>query len=225
MEADKIKTLNLTSTFPSAYCLLIIYEVRNNDSLSALLQFGWAAFQHVRLALVIKMGPGIALDMGTNTTKIPFLVVAVSNDGREQFLCPVIGESESRSETEMCQPSFLSFKNKILRFEIMGMIPYFVFDEKKNHDGSDIRMLMMFAKSLVFKPNIFLEKSWMSMLVSNLGFIYEATEYVSCYYKGHNQIINYQKISSEFFILSYGLSCMKHILNFFRRETVTTTCL
>ena len=154
MEVDKIKTLNLKSTFSSSLCLLVIYEARNNNSLSALLQFGREAFLYVRLALVIKLGPGIALDIGTNNKKLPFLVAAESNNGTKQYLCPVVGESEPRFETEMCQSSFVLYKNKTLRLEIMGINPYFVFDETKNYDGSDIRMIMMFAERLIFQPKI-----------------------------------------------------------------------
>ena len=160
----------------SSQCLLVVYEIRKNDSLSALLQFGWEAFLYVRLALVIKMGPGIALNMAVNTTKLPFLVAAESNIGREQFLCPVIGQSEPRFETEMCKSSFVSYKKKTLRFGTIGINPYLVFDDetKTDKDGSDLRMLMMFAKRLLFEPIIVPQNSWITpcVMVSNLGFLY-----------------------------------------------------
>ena len=41
-----------------------------------------------RLALVLKLGPGMVLDMATNTEKLPFLIAADMENGREQYLCP-----------------------------------------------------------------------------------------------------------------------------------------
>ena len=45
-------------------CLLVTYDVGSMSSLSALLLFGWAAIQYVRLALLIKMGPRVTLESG-----------------------------------------------------------------------------------------------------------------------------------------------------------------
>ena len=55
MELDKIMTLDTKLTFASSHCLLAIYHVGNKASLSTILDFGRAAFQYTRLALVLKM--------------------------------------------------------------------------------------------------------------------------------------------------------------------------
>ena len=154
MDLHKIKTLNIKSAFASSHCLLANYQVSNEASLSALLNFGWAAIQHVRLAIVLKMGPGITLNLASNTTKLPFLVAAESDEGQEQFLCPVIGEKKPRFEKEMCKPSYTSCKNRTLRIGITGIRPYFVFS-KLGYDGVEIRALKMLEKQFNFNTKLF----------------------------------------------------------------------
>ena len=68
MGLDSIQSLDMESAFNSSHCLLVSYHVNTNQSLSALLKFGWAAILHVRLALVLQMGPGMNLQMATNTS-------------------------------------------------------------------------------------------------------------------------------------------------------------
>ena len=152
MELDKLKTLDTKLTFASSHCLLVTYHVGSNASLSALLEFGWATINHLRLALVIKMDSGITLDMATNVTKLPFLVAAESNHSRTQFLCPVIGEMEPRLELDMCQTSYVSYKNRALRVGMWGVKPY-VINANLGY-GMDFRMLTMLAERLQFSPKI-----------------------------------------------------------------------
>ena len=97
MDLDKINTMNIKHAFASSHCVLVNYHVGNTADFPTLIDFGLAAINHVRIALVIRMGPGISLDMTsltTNTTKLPFLVAAELEQGKEQFLCPVVGEIE-----------------------------------------------------------------------------------------------------------------------------------
>ena len=159
MELEKIRKLNTKLAFSHSPCVLVVYHVTSNDSLSALLEFGWSAIQHMRLALITKMGPDITLDMAVNTTKLPFLVSAQLDSGKEQFLCPVIGENRPRLEQYMCKSSYASYKDKILRTGIVGVDPYFV-ATKNGIDGMDLRMLMLLANKLIFRPNIIVPNSF-----------------------------------------------------------------
>ena len=169
----------MKSAFSHSPCLFVIYHVTSNDSLSALLEFGWAAIQHVRLALVMKMGPDITLDVAVNTTKLPFLVSARLDSGKEQFLCPVVGENRPRLEQYMCKSSYASYKDKILRTGLVGLDPYFMVT-KNGIDGMDFRMLMVLANRLIFRPNIIVPNSFKAAIntVCNcLGVIIEKKFY------------------------------------------------
>ena len=128
-------------------------------SLSTLLDFGWEVIQYVRLAMVIKLSSGMTLDtMATKT--LPYLVATVSNNGKEQFLCPVIGENEPRLEKVICKPSFVSFKHKTLRIAMMGIVPYFMMTKNGALDGKNMNLLRMLEKRLLFEPEITVANSF-----------------------------------------------------------------
>ena len=156
-DLDNVESLDTESSFRSSHCLLVTYDVNSNQSLSTLLEFGWKAIRRVRLALVLKMGPGISLDMASNssTFKLPFMVAAELEDGKEQFLCPVVGETEPKLDQEMCSLSYLSHKGKTLRLGIVGIPPYFVLDADGNIMGTNIMVIHYFAQRMGFKPHIF----------------------------------------------------------------------
>ena len=159
MEVDKIMTLNIISNFASSPCLLVTYHIDDLASLSTLLDFGKAAFQYTRLALVLTMDSGITLEMASNVTKLPFLVAAESTHGKEQFLCPVVGETDLRLEPEMCDPSYVSYKNRTLRFGIVGIPPYVLYTDA-GHDGIDTKLLTMLKTRLNFTPKLIDPPSW-----------------------------------------------------------------
>ena len=154
MDLDKIKTLNVKSVFSSSACLLVIYDASSKSGLSTLLQFGQNAINHVRLALVIKMRAGITLEMATNTSNLPYLVAAESQHGTEQFICPVVAEVKPRLRHEMCSPSYLDYKNKILRIGLLGFPPDFVLSSTDTIEGVNIRLIKMMAERLTFMPDI-----------------------------------------------------------------------
>ena len=154
MDLDKIKTLNVKSVFSSSACLLVIYDASSKSGLSTLLQFGQNAINHVRLALVIKMRAGITLEMATNTSNLPYLVAAESQHGTEQFICPVVAEVKPRLRHEMCSPSYLDYKNKILRIGLLGFPPDFVLSSTGTIEGVNIRLIKMMAERLKFMPEI-----------------------------------------------------------------------
>ena len=144
----------MKSAFSHSSCLLVNYDVRSEASLSALMDFGWEAINHVRMALVIKVYSGTNLEMASNTSNLPFLVISELEDGRAQFLCPVVGEYKPQLVYEMCSASLLHYQNKILRIGLFGTKPDFVRTPDRALDGSNIRMIKMMSKRLKFYPNI-----------------------------------------------------------------------
>ena len=158
MDLDKINTMNIKHAFASSHCVLVNYKVGDAADLPALLAFGWAAINHVRIALVLKFGSGITLDMVANTTKLPFLVAADLKQGKEQFLCPVVGEIEPRLENSMCKPSYVSYENKTLRIAQMGIPPDFIITSSKVLDGLNIRLMKIIEHKLNAKAKIYVPR-------------------------------------------------------------------
>ena len=160
MDLDKLNTLNPKSAFALSHCLFVTYDVGSKASLSALLDFGWATIHYIRLALVIKLDSSITLEMATNTTKLPFLVASVSDQAKEQFLCPVIGEVEPHLQQDMCKPSYVSYQNKILRITQLGIPPDFLLTSSSGLDGTNIRMMKILEDKLNFRAKIIVANSF-----------------------------------------------------------------
>ena len=124
MDLDNMDKFDLSTNLLSSHCLLVFVHVNNNQSLAALVNFGWKVVQHKRAAIVVKMSSGMTLDMATNITKLPFLIAAELEDDKEQFLCPTVGEPEPSLQYSMCDLSHTSYKNKLIRVGIIGVPPY-----------------------------------------------------------------------------------------------------
>ena len=86
--------------------------------------------------------------------RLPFLVAAELEKSRQQFLCPVVGESEPRLDREMCSPSYVSHRGKTLRMGIMGIPPYFLLGPDGTIMGTNIMITHHFAQRLGFKPKL-----------------------------------------------------------------------
>ena len=126
MDVDKLHTMDIPRIFSSSFCLLISAHVKSNQSLSDLIKFGWSVVQRKRVALVLEMSDGMNLDMATNITKLPFLVAARLEGGAgEQFLCPIIGDTNPGLQDSNCDSSYISYKDKTLRTGVFGLPPYF----------------------------------------------------------------------------------------------------
>ena len=123
MKLDDIQTLNLKSALAYSTCLLVHYDVSSRESLSALVEFGWKAINHIRLAIVMRLRSGITLEMAKNTSNLPYLMAAQYDDGKEQFLCPIVGEGKTEFGQVMCRKSYLSYENKKLRIGGVGLLP------------------------------------------------------------------------------------------------------
>ena len=167
MKLENINTLNIKSAFAHSDCLFVKYDVTSMTSLSTLLDFGQKAINQIRLAIVIKMSTGISLEMATNNSNLPFLVAAESENGTEQFLCPVVGEIKPQFGKEICKPSYLEYKNKTLRIGLLGMPPDFILmrdneDRIIGYEGTNLRLIKMLAEKLKFIPDIHVASSFLS---------------------------------------------------------------
>ena len=74
---------------------------------------------------MLQLEEGLTLDMAANTTTLPFMIAAAVKHGREQFMCPVIGKAVPHLQDNMCDKSYVSYKEKYLRVAIFGVPPYF----------------------------------------------------------------------------------------------------
>ena len=160
MDLDKVNDMMIKSALASSQCLLVSYTVDNVADLQALLNFGWKAIDYIRIALVLKMGSNVTLDMPSNTTKLPFLVAAELGQDIEQFLCPVVGEITPRLEQTMCKPSFASYENKTLHIAQLGITPDFIFTRNKQLDGVNIRLMKILEDKLHFSARIVIPRSY-----------------------------------------------------------------
>ena len=157
MNLEEMQTVNLKAAFAYSTCLLVHYDVSSRATLSALFEFGWKAINHVRLAMVVTMRSGVTLEMANNTSNLPFLVAAQLDDGKEQFLCPVVGEVKPHFGRSMCKQSFINYKNKKIRYGLVGYapdvaIPKFFGNGKITLDGTTPSLLKMLAEKLTFYP-------------------------------------------------------------------------
>ena len=127
MDSRELQKLNIGSVLSSAHCLVASYHVNDNQSLSALFEFGWRAIQYKRIAVVLRLGNGVTLHPAINrASSVPFLVVALKDNGEKTFICPVVGEVTPWRKEYMCPKSYSSFTNKALRIGMVGPAPYFV---------------------------------------------------------------------------------------------------
>ena len=159
MDLDKMMTLDTKPAFASSLCLMVTSHVGSMASLEALVDFSSAATQHFRLALVLKMDSGITLDKITNTTKLPFLIAADLGHGKEQFLCPVMGDMEPVLEQKVCNPSYMSYRNKKLRVGLLGILPHFNIKSDGSIEGANIRIIKLLEGNLNFMADIIVPQS------------------------------------------------------------------
>ena len=164
IDLDMIHTLNFKKTFVSSSCLLVNYNVGSKSSLEKLIEFGREAIQHIRLALVVKMDTSFTLDIITNITKLPFLIAAdLKKEGKEQFLCPIVGEMTPLIEEDMCNPSYISYRNKILRVSLIGIPPNFIVTNTGKFDGTDVRLMALLEQKLNFRGKIVVPQSFLDV--------------------------------------------------------------
>ena len=97
--------------------------------------------------------------MITNTTKLPFPIAAELEEGREQFLCPTVGNMNPSLEQEMCKPSHVTQRGKTLHISLLGIPPHFMLTSDGNIDGVNLRMLKILEQKLNFTSEITIPQS------------------------------------------------------------------
>ena len=105
MQLKFLPTLDIKTLASTSSCLIICSRVNDYTTLSALVKFGFAATLHKRLGMALSLGDGITLQVLRGTPNFPFMITATSNYGKEQFLCPAIGESLPVLQSRMCDRS------------------------------------------------------------------------------------------------------------------------
>ena len=145
----------------ASHCVLATYHVNSKENLVDVMKLGIETFKKKRLALVLKFTSNTSLALASdmdNLSLTNFFVAAVLSNGTEQFLCPVVGENQPRLQDVMCDLSYTSYKNKILRVGIVGIPPYFAIQEQ-NIDGVDVKLLSFLSEKKNLQPNITIPKS------------------------------------------------------------------
>ena len=146
----------LPNTIASSSCLIVTSQVKSNQSLSALIQFGWNVVRYKRLALVLAMSSDINLDFAKNTTGLPFLIAAQLQGSMEQYLCPHIGQSSPLLQHSLCDQSLYSMKKRTLRVTVFGVLPWIGYP----FEGSDHRFLEMVSEKMDFSFNMTWASDW-----------------------------------------------------------------
>ena len=154
MSLKDMKTLDMKLAFASSHCLLVNYNVRDEEDLTTLMEIGRSAINHKRLALVLKISSGLSLAMPNwSNTSLPFMIAAALDNGKEQFLCPVLGVDKPRLQEQMCDSSYSHYEEKLLKIGIVGINPYFMSTEN-GIDGTDVRLIQLLEKALSFRAEV-----------------------------------------------------------------------
>ena len=156
MDLDKLRTLDKKSFFTMSHCILVAYQVSSEEGLSDLIQFGQTAINFKRIAFELRLDRNITLDLVMNSTTLPILVAAQLDQGEEQFLCPVVGETRPRLQKVMCKPSYTSPKGKVIRIGMVGMEPHFIVEPSSEYgvEGTDPRLVKLLSQKFGFLPKI-----------------------------------------------------------------------
>ena len=125
MDINKLSFFDVASSLSSSSCLLVFFHANNNQSLSRIFEFGWTVVQHRRIALVLTLSGGVNLSWASNTTRLPFMVASEMEDGKRQFLCPMVGEHEPHMQNTICVPSQVSYRHKTIKVGMLGLKPSF----------------------------------------------------------------------------------------------------
>ena len=137
--------------------------MKSIENLMYLMKLGYETFQKKRLALVLKISSNTSLDIASNMINLPFLVAAVLSNGKEQFLCPVLGEHQPRLQDLMCDMSYKSYTNKMLRVGMVGFPPYFAIQEQKIV-GVDMMFLKFLEEKKSLQSNINFHKTFVASI-------------------------------------------------------------
>ena len=157
MNFETMQSVDISSTFSPAHCLLLVAHINDTKTLSKIIQFGWKTIQHKRIGMLLKMESNMSLDMTRNTTKLPFLVASELTNGTIQFLCPAIGRNEPFLQAHMCEKSHVSLVGKTITVGVYGHWPYV---HMGYMIGADIMLLNLLKNKMMFDTRIELASSF-----------------------------------------------------------------
>ena len=94
------------------------------QDLIKIVEFGSTLMHHKRLSLMLQLGRDMTLDLAQRTKNVSFLVAAELDDGRVQFLCPIVGDSTPCLQEQLCDYSYTTLEGSNLRVGMFGVAPY-----------------------------------------------------------------------------------------------------
>ena len=159
MDVESLKDFDISSALSCSHCLLITASVGDLKMLTEIIKFGWTYVHHKRLGMALKLGSNITLEMATNITSLPFIIGALLEGGKEQFLCPYVGMGENmpRLQNSISQLSSANYLGKpiIIGHRGHGLPPWsFLIGSNGKPDGADIRLITLLQKKFKFIPKL-----------------------------------------------------------------------
>ena len=157
VDINTLKELDLGSDLLPSYCFLVLAKVKDNATMSAITEFGWTAIKHKRVGMILTLGSDITtLDEARNMRKLPFPIAAHMDSGREQFLCPSVGNQQPLYQHSICEKHLTNYHDKTIRVQLLTeSIPLgFMKENGTVPDGVDINILKALQKKMGFKIEI-----------------------------------------------------------------------
>ena len=130
MGFNELRKLEPYHALSSSHCVLVSYRINSIQDLINIFEFGSTLIHHKRLSLILQLGKDISLEVVPKTNNASFLVAAELDDGRVQFLCPIVGDSKPRLQEQLCDFSYTTLEGSNLRVGMFGVAPY-VYSESR----------------------------------------------------------------------------------------------
>ena len=109
MDMKTLKTFDAKTALSNANCLVVVAQVNDAGTLSYLIKFGIRVTEDRKsLGMVLGLGSNLTLEsLNFDNETLPFVIAAHLNDsgGREQILCPEIGNYKPHIRSYMCHES------------------------------------------------------------------------------------------------------------------------
>ena len=156
MDMASLKAFDIRTGFSNSQCLLIMAHVGNQRILAEVIKFGWTAVHLKRLGMALRLGSNLTLDTAANITNLPFLIAAQLEGGKEQFLCPQMGESMPKLQSFISHLPHPSYWGKSIRVGLAGFgaaVPFSFKGANGRLDGVSIRLISQLARKMKFKIN------------------------------------------------------------------------
>ena len=156
VDINKLKALDIGSNLLPSHCFLVLAMVNDNATVSAIIEFGWAAIKHKRVGMILTLGSDMtSLNEVRNMTKLPFFIAARMDSGREEFLCPSVGNQLPLHQHAICEKHLTHYQDKKIRVVLLTEShPLGTMNEDGVPDGVEIKTLQVLQKRMGFKIEI-----------------------------------------------------------------------